>query len=66
MIIVKTEEQTMKNYEWDEDISSIDDDFVIEQRKNKKDRRRKWREIESLKEEQRLTKELEKYNQYSY
>ena len=56
----------MKNYEWDEDISSIDDDFVIEQRKNKKDRRRKWREIESLKEEQRLTKELEKYNQYSY
>lgn len=56
----------MKNYEWDEDITSLDDDFVIEQRKNKKDRRRKWREIETLKEEQRLRKELEKYNQYSY
>ena len=56
----------MKRYDLDE----FDTDFIIEtvnefeKKKTIRKRKRRWREIESLKENQRLKRELAEFDQY--
>ncbi|WDE08172.1 DUF3545 family protein [Thalassomonas viridans] len=52
----------MKFNDWEEfDDIYGDDESLTEQRKNNKTRKRKWREIEAIKEKQRLRRELAEF-----
>ena len=58
----------MSNTDWN-DLSFLDCDDEFEQvvvKAKDRSRKRKWREIESVKEKRRLRKELAEYEQYSY
>lgn len=57
----------MKTIEWD-DIEPLDADSYVEHefKAKAKSRKRKWREIETIKERRRLRKELEQYDSYQY
>lgn len=52
---------------WDELDDFFEDDVLTQGTKHKKtSRKRKWREIENIKEQRRLKKELADINQYSF
>jgi len=55
----------MSNADWF-DLSFLDSDDNLEQLTQRKEqgKKRKWREIESIKEKRRLRKELAEYEQY--
>jgi hypothetical protein len=56
----------MDNKNW-EDAASFDDEFDVQDRKSKVQvRKRKWREIESIKEQRRLRRDIDSFEQYSY
>ncbi|KGJ91445.1 DUF3545 family protein [Colwellia psychrerythraea] len=60
----------MNNKYWDEmDILDDEDELTRPDKKGKtkgSDRKRKWREIESIKEQRRLRREITDFEQYSY
>lgn len=57
----------MKRSDWDE-LAFLDEqnNTVYESKKDNKQRKRKWREIETIKERQRLRRELTDIYQYSF
>jgi len=56
----------MQNKSWEEfDFGQVSEFEAVEQKKNTRQRKRKWREIEEIKEKQRLKKELSSYDSYS-
>ena len=55
----------MLDSQWD-DFDKNDDDERIDQDKSKRSKKRKWREIESVKERQRLKRELSSYDNYNF
>lgn len=57
----------MKNKPWEEFDFGPDGEFeAVEQKKSSRQRKRKWREIEDIKEKQRLKRELSSYESYSF
>lgn len=59
----------MSNENWQDFDHTDDDELIDTDRKNKfksNSRKRKWREIESIKEQRRLRRDLAEYEQYSY
>ncbi len=60
----------MNNKYWHEtDVLDDDDELTIPEKNSKvggKERKRKWREIEAIKEQRRLRRELTDFEQYSY
>ena len=60
----------MNNEFWDEDESYDEGDELTRADKKGKirssERKRKWREIETIKEQRRLRRDLAGYEQYSY
>lgn len=60
----------MGNKYWHEtDILDNEDELTRPDKKSKtsgKERKRKWREIESIKEQRRLRREITDFEQYSY
>ena len=49
----------MQPNEWqDEENTEIDDSFDFQKKKNTKQAKRKWREIEAFKEQKRMQREL--------
>jgi hypothetical protein len=56
----------MDNKDW-EDIMCFEDDINAQDKRLKgKVRKRKWREIEDIKEQRRLRRDIASYEQYSY
>jgi len=56
----------MDNKNW-EDTASFDDEFDVQERKNKvQTRKRKWREIENIKDQRRLRRDIDSFEHYSY
>ena len=57
----------MKRSDWDE-LAFLDEqnNTVYESKKDNKQRKRKWREIETIKERQRLRRELTDIYQYTF
>ncbi|MBA6391486.1 DUF3545 family protein [Colwellia sp. BRX10-3] len=56
----------MQTKEWQEkDLNDIDDYFDYQQIKNKQQAKRKWREIEALKEQKRMQREIASYDSYA-
>ncbi|WDD97844.1 MULTISPECIES: DUF3545 family protein [Thalassomonas] len=51
----------MKFNNWEEFDDIYGDESLTEQKKNNKTRKRKWREIEAIKEKQRLRRELAEF-----
>jgi hypothetical protein len=43
-----------------------DDENTTSERRGRKTKKRKWREIEVIKEKQRLRRELIEYNEFTY
>jgi len=43
-----------------------DDENTISERRGRKTKKRKWREIEAIKEKQRLRREFIEYNEFTY
>ncbi|HBY85850.1 MAG TPA: hypothetical protein DEO86_08255 [Colwellia sp.] len=60
----------MNNEYWHEtDVFDDEDELTRPDKKGKakgSDRKRKWREIESIKEQRRLRREITDFEQYSY
>ena len=57
----------MNNDFWNEDDVYDDEDLTRPDKKGKgSDRKRKWREIELIKEQRRLSRDLAVYDHYSY
>lgn len=57
----------MKNKSWEEfDFGQLSEFEAVEQKKNSRQKKRKWREIEDVKEKQRLKRELLSYESYSF
>jgi hypothetical protein len=59
----------MNNEYWHEADDFDEDELTRPDKKNKtsgKERKRKWREIESIKEQRRLRREITDFEQYSY
>ncbi len=57
----------MTTLDWyDEDGSLSDQISAFEQRKKSKERKRRWREIETIKETRRLKRELAELNVHSW
>ncbi len=57
----------MNSSEFDQyDLDDQDVYFEQQEKAKNKVRKRKWREIELIKEQRRLRRELEQYEQYSY
>ena len=56
----------MDNENWNE-FDILEEQELIQEKKNKiKVRKRKWREIENIKEQRRLSKELSEYEHSHY
>jgi len=56
----------MTNENWDE-LEFLDDDELTQDRKSKgKTRKSKWREIENIKEQRRLRRDLAEYEHSNY
>ncbi|MFT5755837.1 MAG: hypothetical protein ACI9LM_000549 [Alteromonadaceae bacterium] len=53
-----------ENFEFDD--STNNEQPILEGKKNTQVRKRKWREIESLKEKRRLRREIDDYSLYSF
>lgn len=57
----------MNDIEWDNMVFSDEaDDLTIEDKKNTTKRKRKWREIEKIKEQKKFQKEMLSYDEYQY
>lgn len=57
----------MKNKSWEEFDFGADGEFeAVEPKKHTRSKKRKWREIEDVKEKQRLKRELSSYDNYSF
>ncbi|MDO6447483.1 DUF3545 family protein [Colwellia sp. 1_MG-2023] len=57
----------MNKFNWDDFDFINDEDFSEKETRNKgKTSKRKWREIESIKEKRRLKKQIEEMEQYSF
>lgn len=59
----------MNNEYWHEADDFDEDELTRPDKKSKtsgKERKRKWREIESIKEQRRLRREITDFEQYSY
>ena len=57
----------MSSVDWDElDFFDLDSDVEQDAKVKMKSKKRKWREIENIKEKRRLRKELEQYDSYSF
>lgn len=57
----------MNEFDWEEfDLAEDTDDLTVANKKNTKSRKRKWREIELLKEQKRFQKEMLSYDEYTY
>lgn len=57
----------MKKEKWDDfEYGAIEDTIGLQTKKNSKQRNRKWREIENIKEQKRLREELADYDSYNY
>ncbi len=54
----------MKKNNWDDHGFDDSDDDISEPKKHHKQVKRKWREIEHVKERQRLKRELQSYDSY--
>ncbi|MGB2738977.1 MAG: DUF3545 family protein [Cognaticolwellia sp.] len=55
----------MQSKEWQEDdFNNIDDYFDYHKKKNTKQSKRKWREIEAFKEQKRMQREIASYDSY--
>lgn len=55
----------MENESWN-DVDYIDEEVLVQNKKSKdRGRKRKWREIENIKEQRRLRRDLQEY-EYSY
>jgi plasmid stabilization system protein ParE len=56
----------MQTKEWQEKgLNDIDDYFDYQQINNKQQAKRKWREIEALKEHKRMQREIASYDSYA-
>jgi len=56
----------MQSKEWhEENLNDIDDYFDAQKKKNSKQSKRKWREIEAFKEQKRMQREIEDYDSYA-
>ena len=59
--------RAMSSVDWDElDFFNLDSDVEQDAKVKMKSKKRKWREIENIKEKRRLRKELEQYDSYSF
>ena len=66
LFIVNGERIKLDNKNW-EDTASFDDEFDVQERKNKvQTRKRKWREIENIKDQRRLRRDIDSFEHYSY
>ena len=55
----------MQPKEWqEENLNDIDADFDNQNKKNSKQAKRKWQEIEAFKEEKRMQREMASYDDY--
>ena len=55
----------MQTKKWpEENVYDFDDYFDNQQRKNNKQSKRKWREIEAFKEQRRMQQEMQSYDDY--
>ncbi|UUO21930.1 DUF3545 family protein [Colwellia sp. M166] len=55
----------MQTKKWpEENVNDFDDYFDNQQRKNNKQSKRKWREIEAFKEQRRMQQEMQSYDDY--
>ncbi|WP_440874068.1 DUF3545 family protein [Thalassotalea sp. PLHSN55] len=54
------------NWEKELEFDELDEQSFNAKKRNAKQRKRKWREIEAFKEQQRIHKEMELYDSYSY
>jgi hypothetical protein len=56
----------MDDKDW-EDVACFDEEIDDQDKKSKsKMRKRKWREIENIKEQRRLRRDIDSFEQYSY
>ncbi|WP_143323544.1 DUF3545 family protein [Cognaticolwellia aestuarii] len=55
----------MQAKDWpEENVNDLDDYFDNQKRKSNKQSKRKWREIEAFKEQKRMQREMESYDDY--
>ncbi len=57
----------MNNQDWDDTNDFLEEDVLMQANKSKgSSRKRKWREIETIKEQRRLKREIAEYSQYLF